>query len=171
MSTNNKPIIRGGDYGIWRRIFPFPFLRRFTEKEKDIHLQEKLEAEADKILGWAIKGFQKYYALGDLPSPDCIKQERSSYQQDMDVLSQFIFKNCVSVPKYLTSVNQFFDSYKNWSQRDNEWLMKSSQVEKEMAKKGYNIIIHEGKPCYVGIKLNTDTGKAYVFDNYDVEAI
>ena len=43
LSTNNLPIIRGNDYGIWRRIYAIPFLRRFTDDEKDKTLPQKIK--------------------------------------------------------------------------------------------------------------------------------
>ena len=42
MSTNNLPIIRSKDYGIWRRIYLIPFLVKFTDETKDIHMPEKV---------------------------------------------------------------------------------------------------------------------------------
>ena len=167
MCTNNKPIIRGEDYGIWRRIFPFPFIRQFTEEEKDITLPKKLEQEAPKILGWCIKGFQKYIKEGKIPTPECIKQERVEYKKDMDVVSQFIYKNCIMIDNYYTPIKNFYDSYKFWAKDEGEFAMKSSKLEEGMKRKGFKIKMKEGKPCYVGIKLNSDTGTAYVFDAFE----
>lgn len=167
MSTNNKPIIRGTDEGIWRRIFPFPFIRSFTEKEKDKDLPEKLEAELPMILGWAIKGFQKYYELGDIAIPKCLIPEKKEYRVKMDVISQFIEKNCTIIKGYNTKVSVLFKHYKEWAKDDSEFIMKASKVEEEMKKKGFETFTQNEEKYYRGIKLKVDKTTAYVFEDFD----
>ena len=53
MATNHKPIIRGTDKGIWRRIAMIPFNVTFTNPDKK--LIHKLRAESSAILGWMIE--------------------------------------------------------------------------------------------------------------------
>lgn len=169
MATNNKPVIRGTDLGIWRRIFPFPFLRTFTDKEKDRKLPERLAAESEKILGWAIKGFMKYWKAGEITMPDCLKEEVKNYKSQMDIISQFIRKQCTIIEGYKTSCRALYQNYKNWSKDSTEWTMRESKFEEEMKEKGITQITYNGEPHFVGIKLNCDRTKAYVFDNYELE--
>ena len=167
MSTNNRPIIRGTDYGIWRRIFPFPFIRSFKEHEKDKDLPEKLEAELPMILGWAIQGFQKYQKLGGIDMPECLKPEYKDYKVKMDVITQFIEKNCTVIKGYNTKVSTLYKNYKEWAKDDSEYIMKASKVEEEMRKKGYEVITINEEKYYRGIKLKIDKTTAYVFDSFD----
>lgn len=167
MATNNKPVIRGTDLGIWRRIFPFPFLRTFTDKEKDRTLPSRLAEESDKILGWAIKGFQKYWEAGMIEMPECLREEVKNYKNQMDIISQFIRKQCVIIEGYKTSCRALYQNYKVWSKDSTEWTMRESKFEEEMKEKGINQIIYNGEPHFVGIKLNCDKTKAYVFDAYE----
>jgi len=44
LSTNNKPVIRGVDNAIWRRIMFIPFVVQIPEEEQDKELPEKLKA-------------------------------------------------------------------------------------------------------------------------------
>src|SRR5699024_1197569 len=55
-STNHKPIIRGTDDGIWRRIRLIPFNARFEGSKRDINLSDKLAKESPGILNWALEG-------------------------------------------------------------------------------------------------------------------
>lgn len=172
LSCNDKPIIRGNNFGIWRRIFMFPFIRKFTEKEKDKDMPDKLKKELPQILGWVIQGYNKYVKNNGLEIPKCMKNEIDNYKMEMDVVSQFIEKNCVLIDKYLTPTKQFYSSYKNWAINETEFVMKNSKFEEQMRKKGYKIIKDKGVPKYVGIKLNSDdNGKVLIFNNYDEETI
>ena len=49
--------------------------------------------------------------------------------------------------------------------------MGGRKFEEELAVRGIKQIIYNGEPHYVGIKLNTDRTKAYVFNNFDEEAV
>ena len=151
MSTNNKPIIRGTDLGIWRRIFPFPFIHTFTEEEKDKELPEKLRAEADKILGWCIKGFQIYDKLKMIKKPKCLEDEIKEYQEQMDVIARFISSECKIIPNGVCACRVAYKTYKSWCFDNNEFLMSEMKFSKELQKKGYKIVTNnQGIKSYEG---------------------
>ena len=52
MGTNHKPIIRGTDIGIWRRIHLIPFTVQIPTEQVDRQLKYKLKAEYPAILKW-----------------------------------------------------------------------------------------------------------------------
>jgi len=54
MATNHKLVIKGNDFGIWRRIKLVPFTTRIEEERQDKWLEGKLMAEAPGILNWLI---------------------------------------------------------------------------------------------------------------------
>jgi putative DNA primase/helicase len=64
MATNHKPLIRGTDYGIWRRIRLIPFTTTITPEKQDKHLEEKLVREGPGILNWLIEGAQRWCEKG-----------------------------------------------------------------------------------------------------------
>ena len=157
MSTNNKPIIRGTDLGIWRRIFPFPFIHTFTEEEKDKELPEKLQAEADKILGWCIKGFQIYNELKTIKKPKCLEDEIKEYQQQMDVISQFLDSECHLNVTSLTPCRTAYKSYKSWCIDNNAFLMSEMKFSRELEKKGFKIVLNNQETkCYQGFSIPND---------------
>ena len=155
MCTNNKPIIRGTDLGIWRRIFNFPFINTFDGKQKDKSLPEKLKAESPQILGWAIKGFLKYQELNDLIRPKCLEDDKQEYKNQMDVVAQFLLKECVVRENLRTDCKLLYQAYKEWSKDNTEFTMKESRFSEELQKKGikkeknYN-----GKFIYEGVAVN-----------------
>ncbi|WPG23491.1 phage/plasmid primase, P4 family [Enterococcus faecium] len=56
LATNHKPIIRGTDDGIWRRLNLIPFTVQIPDHKKDKNLKFKLQTELQGILKWAIDG-------------------------------------------------------------------------------------------------------------------
>ena len=162
MSTNNKPIIRGTDLGIWRRIFPFPFLHTFTEEEKDKELPEKLKAEADKILGWCIKGFQKYFKVKTIKRPQCLEDEIKEYKEQMDVIAQFIKLECTINPTSIAPCKIAYKAYKQWCIDNNAFLMSEMKFSKELENKGFKIenrgIGTSAQRVYTGISIPYQQG-------------
>ena len=154
MSTNNLPNIRGRDNGIWRRIFLFPFENTFSDKDKDKDLPEKLRAESDKILGWCIKGFLKYQEIGDLLKPQALDDAKNRYKTKMDIVSQFLQKECEFDDHYSTNCKEFYKYYKDWSMDNTEFTIKESQFSEELAEKGIVITRDStGKRVYKGVKI------------------
>lgn len=153
MSTNNRPLIRGEDYGIWRRIFFFPFLNSFTGDKKDKHLPDKLKAESEKILGWCIKGFLKYQETG-LIVTKTTEEARAKYKVDLDAVLRFIERKCVLSKLSHIDCEELFLEYRNWAILHDEPRHKESEFREKLKKKG--IIISKdsyGKECYYGIRL------------------
>ncbi|MCX7106063.1 MAG: hypothetical protein NTV66_00595 [Methylococcales bacterium] len=70
MLGNHIPIIKGGDYGIWRRVCLIPFNRIFSPEERDAILVDKLKGEAPHILAWMVDGCLDWQSRGlkDLPA-------------------------------------------------------------------------------------------------------
>ena len=173
MSTNNLPIIRSKDYGIWRRIFLIPFLVKFTDETKDIHMPEKLEAETPQILGWIIKGCLKLNKdyKGVVPKPKCLEEALADYKNEMDTVNLYLASNCEVFPGYKTGATTMYQDYKKWALDNNEHLMPEHKFKAEM--KAHNFQLkrdsNEGW-VYIGVKLNSDKrGHDFAMDLLDLE--
>jgi putative DNA primase/helicase len=79
MATNHKPVIKGTDYGIWRRIKLIPFTTRIPEEKQDRRLEEKLKAEASGILNWLLEGTARWKREG-LIAPATILNATNEYR-------------------------------------------------------------------------------------------
>lgn len=91
LTTNYKPRVSGTDEGIWRRVRLLPFLARITPEMEDPELGEKLEAEREGILAWAVEGARLWFQHG-IPSrslPACVQGATSSYRKAEDVFGEF----------------------------------------------------------------------------------
>lgn len=155
MSTNNKPIIRGTDFGIWRRLVPFAFKNSFTGDKKDKNLPDKLRAEAPQILGWCIQGYLKYQEKNDLALTEMQRGWLEEYKTQMDVITQFILKECVMSETSSVECKELYSKYKEWSKDNTEFTIKESKFSSELKKKGVTIEKNSlGKTFYKGIRIN-----------------
>ena len=98
MAVNHKPIVRGTDTGIWRRLKLVPFTETIPEAEQDKALPEKLVDEDDGelpgILNWALAGLAEWQASG-LNQPDEVTAATADYRAEMDIAAKFIDECCI----------------------------------------------------------------------------
>lgn len=93
LAANHKPVIRGTDNAIWRRIRLIPFTVTIPEGERDSKLPAKLRAELPGILAWAVKGCLDWQRER-LGLPEEVKTATAEYRADMDTLAAFIADCC-----------------------------------------------------------------------------
>ena len=115
---NHKPVIRGTDTGIWRRLHMLPFNRTFGPHEQDPNLVKKLKSELSGILNWAIKGAQAWQINRRLKVPDTMRKEADVYRSESDIIGQWLSENCnVQVGEKESAAALYFD-YGNWCRRN-----------------------------------------------------
>ena len=113
LATNHKPLIKGSDYGIWRRIKLIPFTTRIPEDRQDRQLEEKLRREASGILNWLLEGARSWRVQG-LNAPVEILNATDEYRAEMDVIGNFIKECCVEREGLSIRVRELFKCYQDW---------------------------------------------------------
>lgn len=134
VSTNHKPVIRGTDDGIWRRMVLIPFSVQIPEHKVDKDLKYKLLREAPAILDWAVEGALMWQKEG-LEMPESIKQASSDYREEMDVLVSFVNDRCTKEPKGKAKAGELFQAYKSWAKENEEYLMNKQKFGQKMREK------------------------------------
>ena len=119
MATNHKPVIKGTDHGIWRRIKLIPFTTRIEEEKQDKHLEEKLMLEGPGILNWLIEGAIRWRNEG-LKTPNIVTNATNEYRAEMDVIGNFIKERCVQKPGVSIKARELFKTYQDWCDDHNE---------------------------------------------------
>lgn len=163
LSTNNKPIIRGTDFGIWRRIIVIPFNYRIPEDKVDKDLMEKLRNEMPQILNWAIEGYKIYQKEG-LELPDAIVEEKDRYKSEMDYMANFIEDRIERKDGYRAQAQTIYKEYEKWCRKTNSRILSMVAFGKEFGKhfdkartsSGYMYI-----DCAIKIEETTHTIKEY----------
>lgn len=150
MATNHKPLVRGTDDGIWRRMVIIPFTVQIPEHKADKNLKYKLRGELTAILNWAVEGYQEWQRVG-LSEPDLIKQQRGDYRREMDPVEQFIEDCCIRQDGERAKGNLLYQTYKEWATDNHQYMMNHIKFGKEMSNK-FQKITSNGVH-YIGIKL------------------
>lgn len=153
MSTNHKPIIRGTDNGIWRRIRIIPFNACFSDAQKDRTLKYKLVKELPGILRWAIDGCLLWQKEG-LAMPRTVQQATDAYRAEMDVISGFLESCCVVGQQYEENASRLYAAYCSWAEANNEYVMSSTKFGTELSKR-FEKVRRAPKWYYRGIALES----------------
>jgi putative DNA primase/helicase len=119
MATNHKPVIKGTDYGIWRRIKLIPFTHTIAPDKMDKHLEEKLLCEGAGILNWLVEGAKRWCDEG-LVMPDIVTSATDEYRGEMDVIGNFIKERCVQLEGLSVKARELFKCYQDWCEENNE---------------------------------------------------
>lgn len=136
MATNHKPLIRGTDTGIWRRIHLIPFEVQIPADQVDKKLKYKLVKEAESILKWAVQGCIKWQNEG-LTMPRKVLDAVREYQHEMDVISAFLDACCiVGGCQRQVKASHLYASYAKWAEANNEYLMSSTKFGTELTRRG-----------------------------------
>lgn len=117
IAGNHKPVIRGDDLGIWRRLQLVPFEVTIPEGERDPDLLKKLRAELPGILNWALRGY-RMWIKHRLSPPSAVVDAGKEYREEMDILGDWIRENCVVGPSLTLRASEAYQSYSVWA-RDN----------------------------------------------------
>lgn len=154
MATNHKPVIRGTDTGIWRRIHMIPFTCVIPEGKVDRRLKYKLSAELTGIFRWAVEGCLLWQKEG-LKMPRAVLEEVREYRREMDVISAFVEDKCTVGKGLSVKSSQLFAAYLNWAEQNNEYRMSSTKFGMELAKRFEKVKTRSGA-YFNGINLDNN---------------
>ncbi len=154
ISANHKPIVRGTDLAIWRRLLLIPFDVTFTDDRKDTELPAKLRGELPGILAWAMEGCRAWQCDG-LKPPDAVLHETAKYRAEMDVLGQFVSEKCVVDPRAKVGATELYRAYVTWSEAAGDAPQKQRGFGHAMTERGFprQKDGHANTVTYQGIRL------------------
>lgn len=153
MATNHKPVVRGTDEGIWRRIHLIPFEVYIPKEKIDRRLSYKLKQELPGIMAWAVDGCLMWQREG-LEMPSAVRQATAEYRNEMDVISAFLGECCCDGQGSIRAAD-LFQTYAKWADENNEYKMSNTKFGKEVSKK-YRKIHDNGGTVYIGITLKSE---------------
>ncbi|BFL77937.1 hypothetical protein SKB0068_07090 [Staphylococcus hominis subsp. novobiosepticus] len=151
VSTNHKPIIRGTDDGIWRRLVLIPFDVQIPEEKVDKDLKYKLLREAPAILNWMAEGAYMWMREG-LELPEKLKDAGQTYRTEMDVVEQFIQEKCKRAEDVRETGKALYEEYKKWADENNEYKMDKNKFGKKLKEKFRSKKMNNGVN-YLGVEL------------------
>lgn len=138
LMTNHKPVVRGMDEGIWRRLLLIPFDEVIPEAERDPSLTDKLRAEAPGILRWMVEGARQLHATGGrFELPDVVKSATREYRTESDVIGEFLSDTCDEVPSGETASSTLYALYTSWCEENGERALTKTSFGLRLKDRGY----------------------------------
>jgi len=134
--SNHKPIIRGTDHAIWRRVKLIPFTVTIPEEERDPLMLEKLLNELPGILNWALAGCLEWQKVG-LNVPGEVNRATESYRDDMDIMGKFLEDRCTVVTNGRITTKNLYASYKLWCEENGERDISQTTFGTRIAERGF----------------------------------
>lgn len=138
LAANHRPIIRGTDYAIWRRIRLIPFTVQIPEAERidrDVLLAQ-LRAELPGIFAWAVAGCLLWQQQG-LGAPVAVTEATERYRRESDTLGAFIEDCCEIGADYLEPATELYIAYKKWAEDGGEFQLNQTRFGTALEEKGY----------------------------------
>ena len=117
--ANHKPVVKGVDLGIWRRIKMVPLKATIPAEKCDAKLPEKLRAELPGILNWAIEGCQEWQK-GGLASPPEVEAATSRYKAENDLVGRFLDDECEMIPSVREDSSRLYRAFLGWCKDSGE---------------------------------------------------
>ncbi len=154
-STNHRPVIKGTDTAIWRRVWLVPFEVEIPEEKRDRQILEKLAAEGSGILNWMLEGLKRYQENGDrLSMPERVALANENYRQDSDVIGQFINDSCILDlrPESTTARAALYEVYVAWCKQQGEGSLSNRSFASRLQERGVTTKKVRGTRYWIGIR-------------------
>ena len=153
LMTNNRPIIKGMDDGIWRRFLPLEFKARIADEDKNPHFREEsLRPELPGILNWMIRRCMKWQRDGLKPSP-AVTSALNSYRQEMDFIQQWLDENTTRDATASTTRKEAYIDYWVWSREQHSPTVSSRRFVEELHNRGFLTRKSHGDRLFCGLRL------------------
>jgi putative DNA primase/helicase len=167
LATNHRPVIKGTDTGIWRRIRLIPFNVKIPEGEKDKHLPEKLAAEAPGILAWAVRGCCEWQKNG-LQEPKEVLDVTQEYRHEQDVLGAFLDECCLIGSEYHDTSKNIYEAYSRWTKENGLFTKSQPKLTRDLADRGFEEYNTKHARGRGGLTVKPEYDNArYTYDRYD----
>lgn len=162
LAANHKPIIKGNDEGIWRRVLLVPFEISIPEEKQDKELDNKLIGELPGILNRLVAGCLDWQRNG-LNPPESVIYATQEYREELDPMKPFFLDRCELDSEHSINPKNLYNAYIDWCEESHERAMNPRFFAMLMRERSFR----QGKPSkkgsattyrpWLGIKLRGDT--------------
>lgn len=153
LSTNHKPIIKGCDEGIWRRVLLIPWGVVVPKAQRDRALGDSLKREASGILRWAIDGSLMWQRDGLCP-PTAVIAATNAFRAASDIVGRFLAERCTStVPAATTAAGVLMTAFEMWCRETGEKPISQRALSEDLLMRGFTKRVLHGRHLYVGVGL------------------
>lgn len=134
---NHKPALRSVDEAIRRRLHLIPFRVTIPPGKRDRSLVDKLMAERDGILRWAIAGCADWLRDGLAP-PKAVTDASTDYLEDEDTVADWLAERCLCEPAAFTASGDLFADWRAWAEAAGERSSSKKWLSGELVRRGFS---------------------------------
>jgi putative DNA primase/helicase len=120
IAGNHKPAIRNIDEAMRRRMHLIPFTITVPPEKRDPLLTEKLLAERDGILAWALHGCLLWQQQG-LNQPLSVTSATDEYFEGEDAMGRWMDERCNLGANHKSMTTTLFTDWKQWAELNGEF--------------------------------------------------
>lgn len=135
IAGNHKPSLRNVDEAMRRRLHLVPFTVTIPRERRDKTLPERLWAERDGIITWAVRGCAEWQRTG-LKPPACVLAATEEYFESQDAIKRWIEEECVQSERATVATDEAFCSWKAWAEKQGEYVGSMKKFAEELFKRG-----------------------------------
>jgi P4 family phage/plasmid primase-like protien len=136
VAGNHKPSIRNVDEAMRRRLHMVPFTVTIPPARRDKRLPERLLAERDGILAWALQGCLEWQRVGLRP-PATVLAATDEYFEAEDALGRWISDHCQQSPACMELVSALYAAWKAWAEANGEFVGSVRRFSDNLANRGF----------------------------------
>lgn len=157
LGTNHKPVIKGGDEGIWRRVRLVPFEQSFEGERCDPELRAKLDAELPGILAWAVRGCLEWQKRGLAP-PSSVTGATAAYRSEMDTFASFVDERCEVADEAAVGAGELYRAYRAWAELNGEKPLSQRWFGLRLSERGFRTQRTKRERHWTGLRLAAGDG-------------
>ena len=133
----HKPSIRNVDEAMKRRLHMVPFTVTIPAAKRDKRLPDRLLAERDGILAWALQGCLEWQKSGLRPPP-AVMAATDDYFEAEDALGRWIEERCQTGNKtFWAGSTELFNSWKSWAEANGEYAGSMKRFSESLGTRGF----------------------------------
>lgn len=133
---NTQPELRSVDAAMRRRLQLIPFTLPVPPERMDSQLEDKLRAEADGILAWAIEGCLEWQRIGLAP-PEVVRTASANYFEEQDSLQEWLGECCDVGAAYRELPGLLFESWQKWAEKAGEFVGTKKALGQKLEQAGF----------------------------------
>ena len=163
LQGNAKPVFTDTSPGWQRRVQIVPFLNKIPDNQLDKYFFEKLRPDLPKIMGWAIRGYEKFQADGLSPSGAAMAATDRYITDYGNAVSLFIAERLTKQPEAKIPIKMLFEEYRKWREDQGD------RNDTQLSSRGFKAHIEE-----MGLhvkQITGKTGRVYHLLDYEMLAL
>lgn len=163
IAGNHKPSIRNVDEAMRRRFHMIPFTVTIPPAKRDKTLTDRLLAERDGIMAWAVDGCHEWQRAG-LKPPPAVSAATEEYFEAEDAIGRWLDEACEVGASFAETSALLFANWKAWAERRGEFIGSIKWFAENLASRGFQQKRDRHARGLRGLRLREGGGAAIEMD-------